>query len=291
MGKESGLDYFQLIEDLEKYIIDKPVSKEILRYKFSQDFFPMRIAVLSDWHWGNECCFYDKARAVVNLIKKNNWWWVGLGDLLENALIDSPGGPYDQIASPNKQFIEVVELLKPIASKCLGIASGNHEDRTRRKSGIKLSLLLAHYLGIPEKYCGYSLCMVINKSFPKSGNASFRIIGHHGTGGGRTKGGKANLFTRLAEIYPTADLYIIGHTHQQAYWADRCFDFDTGNGIMRAIERQYYMAGSFLEYFNSYAEMGMKPPASPKFLVLELDAKRVYSPKKNIVKSIKGDYI
>lgn len=239
----------------------------------------IRLALVADWHYGSPQCNVNGIERFVNYIKETNCYWIGLGDLMENALLHSLGDVYNQKIPPGSQLMDVVQILSPITDKCLAMVSGNHSYRTEKQAGLDPDQVLAALLGIEDRYFGISVLGRIRIGR----HTNWRIVAHHTTGGGRTKGGKINALGRMAEIWPMCDLYIGAHTHFDQYFSDRIIYLELSHSVTpRYLTRHFTGAGSTLDYENSYAHRKMMPPASMGQVVLTLGERihRTKDPKR-----------
>ena len=227
----------------------------------------LNLYFLSDWHWGSPQCQSDKVKEVIRAIREDPLGrFVCLGDLVENSLIGTLGDVYEQTEPPRKQVEMVSALLKPIANKCWGFISGNHGYRTQKIASINPDQVIAHQAGLGDKWAGISFCAVIRVN-----QRVFKLFAHHTTGGGRTKGGKINALSRMAEIMPLCDIYVGAHDHSEMFCADRVFEINTnGKPAITPFIRRFFRSGSLLDYSGSYAERKMSPPAQMGQLVITL---------------------
>lgn len=78
-----------------------------------------------------------------------NMFWIGGGDSTENAQIGSKSSVYDEKCHGIDQILELRDLLKPIADKCLFIKDGNHGlKRSYTSNKIPPEYVLAELLGV-----------------------------------------------------------------------------------------------------------------------------------------------
>ena len=229
-------------------------------------FSSITLYPLGDIHYGSPQCDVKFVEKLVEIIRKDSTgFWVGMGDMIENAMIGTLGDIYRQKFSPQEQCEYIVSLLKPIKDKGLFIVTGNHELRSARHAGLEPDRFVANLLGVP--YAGPSC---LSKLFlkHKSRVSSFDCFVHHGAGGGRTQGGKVNASARLRDIVPTADLTLSGHSHTTGripvMWREA--------GLKKIINRMgyNYITGSALSYDCSYAEEKALPPAINEFISITL---------------------
>ena len=243
-------------------------DREIIDVEMPDD--SASLAVITDWHDGSPTFKKAAAAAWIEMIRDNGWLWLGNGDLIENALRQSLGDIYAQEISPDEQVDSIVERLSPIKHLCIGMVSGNHGQRSMKQAGLDPDRHIARLLDVP--YRQYTLHARIKLS--DSNNTVWSVIAHHTTGGGRTSGAKLTALKRLAELCPTADLYIGGHSHSDLSASDRYQDFpgNQGGEICYRI-RRFSGCGSLLDYGGSYAEAKMFPPASQCQVVHHLGGK------------------
>jgi hypothetical protein len=205
-------------------------------------------------------------------------YWIGMGDyadlITKNDKRFDAGGlaswvkPDDIIESQRKWL---VDLFKPIASKCLGLLSGNHEETIHLNHQDDLARHLANDLGI--RYAGYS-CF-IKLDFTKSKTLLLNsgwvygcvIHAWHGAGAAQTEGARLMRLMRLVNDIQ-ADIYLMGHLHCMGqYTPDRLV---LKNGRVKSVKLAAAMTGSWLKAYAQphededitpgYAEMkGYKP--------------------------------
>ena len=219
---------------------------------------------LSDWHCGSRQCDEDFVRQVIKLVEADdNAYWVGMGDLLENAIVGSKSDVYTQTIPPREQMEHIVDLLTPIKKKGLFLIAGNHESRTMRQVGIQPESYIATRLDLP--YMGFSVYANLfvredQRGKHKSHGRGWSCYFHHNYGGGYSSGGKVNRAEQLRDIVPTADAIFSGHFHITsripAVW------YETGKEKIIRKEGYDYITGSALTWNGSYAEeRGKKPGA------------------------------
>jgi len=182
-----------------------------------------------------------------------------LGDLTENALPSSVGSVFEQVYPPEEQLRVAHEILEPIRDYILGGVGGNHGHRTFRVAGVDPDQLICGNLGAP--YFGSTCAGRV-----QVGSAHWRIMAHHGAGGGALLGSKLNVVAeKMTKIYPMEHLYLAGHTHADVAGSDRRKYVNvTSHGVeVKEHIRHFSGTGSLLSYDGSYAEDKLLPPASP----------------------------
>jgi predicted phosphodiesterase len=235
----------------------------------------IHLYVLADFHYGSPRCNEQLLNRLIKQIKEDRLAsWIAIGDLTENNLEMSCGSTFEQILSPKEQLYGrrgekegIIEILSPIASKGLFMIEGNHGYRTTKYTDLSPDQIIADYLGVPFKGIG-----CLGKIFVK--RTPFKLLAHHGSGGGRTMGGKINAALRVRDLAPTADLIISGHTHTLTRTPTVWFDLQSTRGTKPNCLYEGrgwdYVCGSLLEYGGGYAERKVMPPAIKGQMMIRL---------------------
>jgi predicted phosphodiesterase len=223
------------------------------------------IIPITDIHFGSKQCNTKMLKDLLQFILDTpNCYTIFLGDQTETATKQSIGmGVYEEDFDIRDQIRLMVRMLKPLAEagKILGILTGNHEMRVAYATSLNPAELIADALDVP--YLGFQGYIRINV-----GKQTYRIFAHHGVGGGSTPAGKLNAMRKL-NLVAEADIYLSGHTHGRMDDEDKLMVFDD-SGYVRERRRYYVVAGSFLEYFDGYAEMKNLAPSITGSVALKL---------------------
>lgn len=226
--------------------IEKPESEFPELFVYVPDAWPyVKLAPLYDVHMGHEL------HASTTFLRHCQWLidepyvlgWNG-GDLIENAILGSPG-IFNQRGIPQEQQDVAVEFVSPFRHKMLFAIPGNHEARTKRQTGFDISRQFADALKIPY-FPDYCFCTI------KWRGMNFRIAAHHGTGAAQTPGGQRNA-ARKDMPWISADLYWTGHLHQPLVDLVYRADFEQGTGRMVTRQSLVIISPSYLRYFGGYA--------------------------------------
>lgn len=185
------------------------------------------------------------------------------GDLIDAATVLSVGSPYENTGEPVDQVDEVANLLMPLAKagRLLGYVGGNHERRTIKTYG-DAGRVIAEKLSVP-----YSRgVQLIDIRFGK--HQPFKISLWHGGGSARTKGAKAQMLHRFMH-QADSQAYFVGHLHDVVV----LFDWRQlrQEGRIRLQKIAGIMSSSFLDYWNSYAEVAALSPSDTMMGRLILD--------------------
>ena len=206
------------------------------------------IIPIGDIHIGAAGCDEDLLRDTVKFIKsKRNAYWIGMGDYIDAINMSDPRfdaktlAPWIKMVNladlAGAQLERFIEILSPIADKCLCMLTGNHEDVIKKYyerdvySEIVTRIKLAG--GFPQDhqmkldYYGWLRLSFHSKegAEPGSRTTAIDLNLHHGFGGGKLAGAKA-----LADGEMVVDAW--GRVdHLRAYAQCRCLP--GGGGVPR----------------------------------------------------------
>jgi predicted phosphodiesterase len=201
-----------------------------------------------DLHYGHPNCDVKAAKGYLDWARKHDAWVLLMGDLLENSSKESVGaGVYEQIMNPDEQKYEIIEMLEPYKDLCLGLLTGNHEERTFKHSGHDPSRAIAKMLGIPYLRYGAFLRLTVGKE-------GYTVYATHGGSGSATSAGKLNAVKKLA-TWVSADIYLMGHMHDLLVDSSIRKTLDLRNKIVKDRRQTFCVTGSFLTFEDSYSEM------------------------------------
>lgn len=249
----------------------------------------VKIYPIGDVHYGAKGHNHRAFVAHLKLVaEKEHAFFVGLGDMIENALVNSPGGAmFDQVISPHDQITDMRELLRPIAHKCFVAVNGNHEGRTDKVAGVSpLEFGICDPLEIP--YFGEPVYLDILWR-----GQVFTFFIQHGSSGAQTKGGKLNSASRPLSWNEHTMFTLSGHVHDLTSGKNikRCLEFirDANSEIidMRVVKREEYViiCGSTYGYLGTYAARAGYSPGAQGIVpacVLE-DSGKFYLEKKPLI--------
>lgn len=247
----------------------------------SKQLKDIEIVPISDAHYGNPLFSLKHFKRTVDYIEKHEKAFTFLnGDLLEAVTKVSVGDIYKQKITPQTQRDDMIDLLKPIKHKILGMVTGNHERRIYNEAGVDLSADIAKALNVPYRPSG----MMVKISFGNYNNFTkgkpFVFWGYfnHGYGGARTKGAKAIKAERMA-TFVHCDFYCMSHDHlsnaspSNYLLADPRTTVDEKSGFrigkVQAHRKMEIKTNAYLKW-GDYAEMGGFPPSDLLTPVIKL---------------------
>lgn len=217
-----------------------------------QKYSTVEFMMLTDLQYGNKMFRKDRFIEFRDWIlsKPNRFALLG-GDLIDSATPLSIQSPFDDTVQPSDQVLGLVELIGPLAARIIGYVGGNHERRTIKSFG-DAGQLIATLLRV--KYSrGIQFIDVYYGS-----HSPFKISLWHGTGAARTKGARLNMLHRFMG-QGDSQLYLCGHLHDVVATYDWRQWRDGDQIKLRKIAG--VMSSSFLEYWNTYAEIAGLPPS------------------------------
>ena len=234
-----------------------------------------RIIPLGDIHIGAAACDEGRLKKVIQTIKEDDsCWWIGMGDYADYINMSDPRfsvatlapwiGTKDLGDLAKAQTERFLDLIRPIAHKCLALMEGNHETAIQRHyersifsdivTGIKEAggFPPDHQLGIG--YYGWLILKFRRGHHDGDYKHSTRQIVlnlHHGFGGGRLSGGKALNMERWLWTHD-CDIAFFGHTHNAG---TQFAAVETVNSAGKVVTRPRFgvYGGTFLRSINEGA--------------------------------------
>jgi calcineurin-like phosphoesterase family protein len=192
------------------------------------------IIPLGDVHLGNAACDEKLFQQVVKRIANDpRCSWLGMGDYCEFIQMSDPRwspsalAPWVRVSHlgdlARAQRDRFLEMVQPIAGRCLGLVEGNHERAIRKyyERDIYLDIVqgVKEMGGFPADHklaLGYyGWLLLIFKRKDARTHSMIRINVHHGFVGGKLAGAKALNMQRWLWTHE-ADLVIFGHSHNSA---------------------------------------------------------------------------
>ncbi|MEM3617273.1 MAG: hypothetical protein QXJ31_05105 [Candidatus Bathyarchaeia archaeon] len=213
--------------------------------KLNVDDEKVKIAIISDVHAGHinhdKKCFKNVLRKVQRL----NCLWIGGGDYGDAIIPNDPRFDYNsldpEMPTPQHQYDYIYNCFEPIKSRCIGLLDGNHDITHWKKHMHNYVLDLSRQLGVEY----LTIDAYIRLHFTRY-NANFDIYIHHGWTSARTKGVRINRIYDLADVFPWADAYVMGHVHDIGPADEYASLYVDENMEIRDKLQHFIFAGSFL---------------------------------------------
>jgi hypothetical protein len=192
----------------------------------------------------------------------NVFTWNG-GDAFENKTGKESHMGHDPL-SPEEQLIRVTTKFATVQHKMFHSVSGNHEARTFKQAGMSSAKRLAENLKVPY-FPDYTMLTI------KWRGNKFRILTHHGAGGGVTPGSQRNAARKeLTWFHP--DMIWTGHVHQQLVDPIKIFCIDQKTDRVYEKDCLVMISPSYLKFFNSYGAAARMAPGQRGLSVAKLQA-------------------
>lgn len=237
------------------------VVEKVIEYTRPQSF---KIYPLGDIHLGSLQAVEDQIAAKVEEIRQQrNAFWIGMGDYADCITKNDPRFDMEGLAPWVKrgnivesQRKRVKALFEPIADKCLGLLTGNHEEEIHKRNQNDITRNLCSDLNVP--YLGYT-CFLILTFKRANSNESHQFIIHawHGAGSAQTEGARLMRLMRLVNEVQ-AHIYLMGHLHAMTqHTPDRLVCI---RGKVKSIRLAATITGSWvLTYMQSTSEQELSP--------------------------------
>jgi hypothetical protein len=176
----------------------------------------------------------------------------------------------DLVKAQRERFLS---FAKPVAHKCLGLIMGNHEGSILRHYDRNvygeivdaLNEYGKHKVSLRLDYVGWINLVFRRHSGEtnrKGGTTTINIKAHHGFGGGKFAGSKANAMQRLLQTC-SANIVLVGHTHDVRWQPEGYEDMVRGKIIHQTrwgIQTSTYLRSTVPDEDPTYAEVAQFPP-------------------------------
>ena len=213
---------------------------------------------VSDLHYGT------RAMDLGRWLKLRDWIgehpdvrWLFHGDLFDLACSTAPGRAMtEQFCSFEDARRLAEKHILPIASQCAGMLSGNHDQRVAKALQIDFDPVRETCKILRIKYLGYENWVRWSITDGKH-KRQYDTYHHHGFGGGRMAGSKANKNIRMA-YENHSDAVVMGHTHDLFSMQANSTVIDE-EGYKRVVEVPAVNAGSFHKHLGYVREAGYAP--------------------------------
>jgi predicted phosphodiesterase len=198
---------------------------------------------------------------------------IGMGDY---GNTDIPGDKYFDFNSldlghyptPDLQYSGVERLFNKIKGKIDILLTGNHDDRmaVKHNHNFVQDIASEKKLNVPWAWSSAYIRYIFTRGRTKANAWTFDVYATHGFAVEmRKQGSRLNRLLEMTNVFPEADLYLMGHVHT-LHW-----DKKTPLRITQELEIQeclkyYVLTGGFLRGYvdgnPSYVERKMLEPSA-----------------------------
>lgn len=233
------------------------------------------VHVFADWHIGDPLSDERLIRKWITTVQeRENAFCILNGDMLNTALKTSVSDSYKETMTPMKQLDYFLKLIDPIKKKIMFVDAGNHERRITKDTSIDLMEIVAREIGAP--YCEEGAVIYIscgqNVEEHKEARIPYILYVTHGSGGGRTEGGKANALAQLMSVVD-ADIYVHSHVHLPGAFKEKYFRTDSRTRKTTHVTKLFVSTASPMDY-GGYAQIAKYKPAATDNPVIILEGRR-----------------
>lgn len=265
----NGADYYTELEKIQDTFGVREFHRFIPKSEFPEMFITLpdehesiQLAPLFDLHIGSPQHDGELLKRHLGWLEETpNVFSFDGGDLIENI---TPANAYmgHTPMDPEEQIIEATRMLAPIQHKLMFKLPGNHEDRTRKNSGMSSGRRIADNLKIPY-FSDYAFVTI------KWRGNNFRLLAHHGAGSGTTPGAQRNS-ARKEIAWSKPDILWTGHVHQPMVDVVNIMDHDQKTGLAFQRDMLVVISPSYVKYFGGYAAKARYAPGTRGLGVIQL---------------------
>jgi hypothetical protein len=201
--------------------------------------------------------------AIKAIYEDDNAVWFGNGDMIECIPPHYKISQRGQYIPPDSQHEEFINLVRPIADKCLFMRGGNHDFlRSINLLDYDVAKMIAKDLAVPYfQYPGYSVIKVNGKEW--------NLVTGHGKSG--AKNGDLELY-QMSNVYSKGDVFFLGHNHQ--LYAKPLDSLRVEDNKEKLYKRWFIRGGSFLNYAD-YARYSFYQIVRTGWVTMEFTSKDI----------------
>lgn len=254
------------------------------------------IIPMGDWHIGSRACNKEKLCELINWIKKTpDVYIIGMGDYADLINLSDPRFDISQIDDDiveAKDYLsrlaqiqadKIVDLLRPIKHRIIGLGVGNHELSILKKYHYDVMYKICGTLDV--KYLGWTsltrLKIVRENKTGSSVTNALIIFSEHSRVAGRKKGSKINSLEDRSNDFD-ADIFLRGHSHDKICTTKVSLTLPKRGDLRTEVKKRVYAICP--SYFNSYetgtityGEIAGYPPTSTGVIRIDIELKQTYA--------------
>lgn len=179
------------------------------------------ILAIGDVHIGGPGCNLEKYIRTLQSVKPlSNKCMILLGDIVDNATLDSVSNPHESTLNPQQETKVAIKLHidDDIKSNIVAMIGGNHDgagnrNRDTMSSQNKYIATALNLYEVSTDFIG-RVIIKLRTNIVKEGYVNFEIIARHGSGGGsKYYGGALDSTANVENVYSTPDMELTGHYH------------------------------------------------------------------------------
>ena len=234
-------------------------ERTIILEKQSQE---ITLRPFGDVHRDTAACDVGKWRSFLKATKdhdQEHTLYLGLGDYCDFAALKEQKklktvGLHQQTMDTIEEYVyknnrKFSQEIKHMRGNLLGFIEGNHSWVF--ENGITATEDLANRMG--TEYLGWLTFFTLKIKF-RNTILNYYIVACHGKSGGKLRGASVNQVAELTRIFPTANLYIMGHNHDKFVIPDHpiLLPAQKRDGTVLLKEKEPYLmrSGSFQKSYE-----------------------------------------
>lgn len=253
---------------------------KLITHSFSKEWESLEIYPLNDLHIGDpktDLLLFNNFKKYI--LAQENRYIILCGDLINNAIKSSVSNVYSETMSPGEQKKWIINALKELKPRILGITSGNHEARTKKESDVDITEDIAERLGLEDLYSEEGMFLKISVGEKRNKQRQYTYVLHalHGSGGGKFVGSAVNNLENYGVNYEGVDIFVCGHVHGIAGNRSSRIIVDPRNNVISQRDVLYVISGAFQDYGGYAAKMMLRPrPKGATPIILSGTKKEFY---------------
>jgi len=262
MGYLSNVEDKRRMEEVLRYEESHPT---INRLQFDED---AKIFLVGDEHIGHAQYNEEKHMRNLEWAYDNGVFILHMGDGIETATRNSIGaGVYTQEEIVDEQVTKWQTAYEPFVKdgRFIGAHIGNHEARVFNDEGMNIMRTMCRAIG--AKYLGIGKVHLL-----RVGKQTYTMYTTHGSSGARLPYTKIKGALDLEKIIE-ADVYAMGHVHQLSNHTREFYKVDKRRKKVTRGVKHFVLTGSYLDYWNSYAQVKCMEPCRNGSPLLTFDSK------------------
>jgi hypothetical protein len=248
------------------------MSNKIIFHSFPKEWEQMEIYPLNDLHIGykhTDMKLFNQFKKFI--LEDERRFIICNGDLINNGIKTSISDVYEESINPREQKKKLVEELKPVKDRILGITTGNHEERSSKLTNQDVSEDVAESLGLSHLYSNNGLFIKVSlgERADKTRQITYLIHAFHGVGGGKKSGSSINNLEDYALGFEGVDIFTMAHVHKKIGSKFVKNIVDTKNNVFYSKEQLCVIASGWQDW-GGYAQRFMlkgSPKGATKILL------------------------
>jgi predicted phosphodiesterase len=235
-----------------------------IKHELSRDLTSLEVYPINDLHIGDsktDMQLFQQFKKY--LLSAPNRYVILNGDLMNNAIKSSVSNCYAEIMSPFEQKKYLINELKDLKHRILGITSGNHEARNKKEVDNDITWDIAAALGLEDLYDEGGVIVKVSLGERRDGQRqiTYVLYATHGAGGGKYSGSSLNNLENYGLCFEGIDIFVMGHVHKKLGGKISKIVVDVRNNTTYEREVLHVISAAWQSY-GGYAQKKMLRPGA-----------------------------